>query len=133
MTTIATNLAGVMADQGLNILLVDSDEEGLSTDWARARDSVLADVPEIVSLPTLMQLRQIAKIREQFDVRALAGEIDYPAPSLSDPESDVFFGIHFPVDAHRNLKLLAAAKQTHLRVIIIGIMQEWADKHCQAL
>ncbi len=73
MITIATNLAGAMAERGLDVLLVDSDEEGLSTDWARARDSVLTDVPAIVSLPALMQLHQIAQIRSQFDVVIVDG------------------------------------------------------------
>jgi len=73
MTTLATNLAGAMVERGLNVLLVDADEEGLSTDWARARDATLSDDPEIASLPTRMQLRQISNIRLQFDMVIVDG------------------------------------------------------------
>lgn len=67
-TTIATNLAIVRAQKGCDILLLDSDPQGSSIDFARVRDAE-GHQPEIscASITGRILSNELRKLRDKYD------------------------------------------------------------------
>jgi chromosome partitioning protein len=49
-TTLATNLAGMRASAGCDVLLLDADRQGSASYWAEKRSDTQADVPAVQSV-----------------------------------------------------------------------------------
>lgn len=64
-TTLAINVAGCMARQGLKILLVDADPQSSALDWAGARTG---DSPfSIIGMPRPVIHKELPKLEEGYD------------------------------------------------------------------
>lgn len=69
-TTLATNLAQAIHEQGQKVLLVDSDPQGSARDWHAARED--NHIP-LVALDRPANLRSIGSVGESYDMVLIDG------------------------------------------------------------
>ena len=69
-TTISTNLARALHDQGLHVLLVDSDPQGSARDWHATRD----DNPlELIALDRPNNIKTLSSMADNYDFIVIDG------------------------------------------------------------
>ena len=91
-TTLATNLVTIQALAGKKTLLVDSDEQGSSSDWAEHRESLEIETPwTTIKLIGNAVRNQLLRLKPDYDVIIVdTGGRDTPSQRASLTVTDMF-------------------------------------------
>lgn len=97
-TTLATNLAVMLAHSGRDVLLVDADAQGTSSDFSQQRSEVLEDMGyTAVKLSGIAVRTQVQKLKDKYDdVIIDAGGRDTTSQRAALVISDVFIAPFVP-------------------------------------
>jgi len=97
-TTLATNLAVMLANSGRDVLLVDADAQGTASDFSQQRSEVLEDIGyTAVKLSGNAVRTQIQKLKDKYDDIVIdAGGRDTTSQRAALVISDVFVAPFVP-------------------------------------
>lgn len=120
-TTLATNLAGYFANQGMSVLLTDLDRQASSLDWLTRRSE---DLPEIGGLSKKPK-KPLPEVQIIDSPAGLKGEKLSEAVKAADfiivPMASSIFDIHATQDFLKVLKEEKAVRKERTFVAMIGM------------